>query len=497
MSPPLVPTAACPVSGVPARRPGLPRAAAWPGRWLFGALLVAVGCSDPPVAERKADGLAAGDVEADGSVDDVAAAADGADDATAGASDAPADSTAGADTTAGADGSDDSADDAATAGDGGADGAGSTADAADDSAGGDAADAEVAGAEVEADAAGTDPCGVCPFGAQPAGAHPGAKGTVALLEPKEVEYGSGLLDGYKKMLVLQPLVAGPHPVLFFVPGKSLYATGGFIGEFGHAYRKLLEHVASHGYIVAFVRVETGPTDGDHARMAKDLLQAQAKLFDAISTADSSRIGYAGHSMGGKVIVIAAAEAIAGDKDGKIADPKVVIPLQLSNEAPPLGVYLDATKKAEELKPDAKVWFTIISAGDDAIAPTDAPGKPNSKALFDALKMPTRQLIILHGTGPGDGNPTTTPELVDDHSLTLTVNGKVGGLADFVMPPGKLDALDWYGAWKLLVGSLDYVLRSGDAKWAFGDLRKHGGTLPDGSILQHEVAAQGWTSLPTP
>ena len=112
---------------------------------------------------------------------------------------------------------------------------------------------------------------------------------------KTIDYGTGFLETYKQMLVFQPLVAGPHPVLLFVPGKQLYATGGIIGELGHAYKALCEHVASHGYVVAFVRVEQGLTDGDHARMAKDLLEAQAKLLSAVTTADSTRIAYAGHS----------------------------------------------------------------------------------------------------------------------------------------------------------------------------------------------------------
>ncbi len=355
-----------------------------------------------------------------------------------------------------------------------------------------------AGDDVEdtaADAGAPDPCGVCPWDKQPSGDHPGAKGSFSLLEPKKIDYGSGLLEGYKEMLVFQPLQAGPHPVLLFVPGKSLYATGGLIGQLGHAYKAFCEHVARQGAIVAFVRVETGVTDGDHARMAKDLLQAQAKLFASISTADPDRLAYAGHSMGAKVVVLAATTTLDEDPKGVHADPKLVVTMNFSNEKPPLGVYVDAAKKAEGIASEAKVFFDVLTTADDAIAPLAAADKPNSQALYDALKMPTRQLIVLHGTGKDDPNPSTQPELVDDHSAPLTIEGKPGGIADFVVPASHLDALDWYGYWKHVVGAMRYHFLGGDATWAYGAMRVHGGTLPSGEVITHEVKAQGWTSLP--
>lgn len=359
---------------------------------------------------------------------------------------------------------------------------------------GDAA-GDAAGADGDATGGPTDPCGVCPWDEQPSGDHPGAKGPYDLLEPKKIDYGTAFGEGYKEMLVFEPLVAGPHPVLFFVPGKSLYATGGLIGKLGHAYEAMMQHVARHGVIAVFVRVEQGLIDGDHARMAKDLLQAQGVLLQKVSTADPSRIAYAGHSMGGKVVVIAAAEAIAGDKDGKIADPKLVVPMNLSNEKPPLGVYLDATAKAAEIGKDAPVFFDLLTTADDVIAPLDASGKPNTQAVYDALKMKTRQLIVLHGTGKDDPNPQTKPELTDDHAAPLSIEGKSGGAADFVMPASHLDALDWYGYWKHLVGALRYHFLGGDSSWAYGPLRTHGGTMADGTVITHEVKAQAFTTLP--
>lgn len=467
---------------------------------IAGALLaVACGCSDPAVQPRGQDSSASGGTQADGGAID--------------ADNAGADSGGGVDVTQGGGGggvdvaqtvdaggsatTDAGGDDAAVADAGAGDAAISDADDSADAAGADdAADAAGAGGDAAvADAGAPDPCGVCPWDKQPSGDHPGAKGPTSLLEPKKIDYGTAFGEGYKEMLVFQPLVAGPHPVLFFVPGKSLYATGGLIGQLGHAYKALCEHVASHGVIAVFVRVEQGLLDGDHARMAKDLLQAQAKLFAEVSTADPSRVAYAGHSMGAKVVVIAAAEAIAGDKAGAIADPKLVVAMNLSNEKPPLGVYLDASQKAKEIAADTPIFFDFLAAGDDLIAPLDEAGKPNTQAVYDALKVPTRQIIVLHGTGKDDPNPQTKPELADDHGLPLTIEGKPGGAADFVMPASHLDALDWYGVWKHLVGALRYHFLSGDPKWAYGALRSHGGTLPDGKIIQHEVKAQAFTALP--
>lgn len=330
-------------------------------------------------------------------------------------------------------------------------------------------------------------CPGCDFSVQPPAPHPGGPGPLALADPYTVSYGAQ----YQKMAIIKPLSAGIFPVLMFVPGKQL-ATNGMGGTLGENYMDFLKHVASHGYIVAFVQVEMNAFDGDHMRMADDLLAAQKALPDLVSTADVSHIAYAGHSMGAKVVFEAAYKNINTDTANKIQDPAAVLMFALSNEPPPLGTFHDAQIEAKAMWAGADTYFTFVQAHDDTIAPYLDATKANGLTLYNELKTEHRQIIVLRGTGKGDPNPQTSPELADDHSAPLTIDGtKPGGVAGMAMPVSHLDALDWYAYWKLTVGALDFHFKKGDATWAYGPMRVHGGNLPQGGFVTHEVLAQGW------
>ena len=336
-----------------------------------------------------------------------------------------------------------------------------------------------------------DPCGDCPVGQQPAGEHPGAKAPYAITLGETVGYGGGIGQGYKDILVIKPVAPGVRPTLFFVPGKQLSEGGGFIGELGQPYRALLDHVAGHGYNVAFVRVEQNALDGDHERMATDLLDATNVYFAKVSTADPTKVVFAGHSMGAKVAFLAAWKTLATDMDGQWVDPAAVLCFALANDKPAFGAYTSAVDKAKQIVAEEPTRFTFIEADDDTIAPWNDPAKPNAGAVYAAMPTQLKQIIVLHGTGDGDKNAKTSPELHDDHSAPLTIEGKPSGIAGWTLPASHLDALDWYGYWKFVVGAMQVAFDGGDEKWAYGDLRSHGGTRPDGTVVQHEIAKQGW------
>ncbi len=364
------------------------------------------------------------------------------------------------------------------------------ADTAPDS---DPADA-AADQAVSADAAPT--CNGCLFTQQPPSPHPGGKGPYALAPADEFEYAPGGLTGnYHKMLVVRPDAPGVWPTVFFLPGKSLYEGGGFSAKLGQPYRALLDHIASHGYVVAFVRVESGLLDADHLRMADDLLLAAKALTDKVSVASPSKVAYVGHSMGAKVALLAAWKTLNSDQSNAHADPAAVLLFSIANEPPPIGTYQNALDKAKVMFKDAPTWFTFATGADDGTATWNDPKKPNAKALFDALPTTRKQLFVVHGTGKDDPNPPTKPELVDDHSAPMTIEGKPGGIADMALTDSHLDALDWYGFWKWTVGSLNAHFKAGDPAWAYGAQRTHGGNLPDGKAIAHEVAGQGWTVFP--
>lgn len=339
-------------------------------------------------------------------------------------------------------------------------------------------------------------CPGCSLTSVPAG-HPGAPGTYALAEAETYQYIGGFGNGYAEMLVIEPEFGGVLPVLFFVHGKQLYDGDGFPAEFGKPYRKFLEHVASHGYIVAYVRVEQSLLDADHNRMADDLLKATKVLYEKVSTANPAKVAFAGHSMGAKIALLAAAKTLQDDSKNEFVDPTAVLAFAVSNEPPPIGAFLDAQQVLVKLPESTPTWFTFATGDDDGIATWKDPNKANAKQLYDVLKTKNKQLIIVQGTGQGDPNPSTSPELIDDHNACLSVVGSPNLAAGFA-PESKsyLDALDWYGYWKWTVGSLNFHFKGGDAKWAYGDLRAHGGNLPGGGYVKHTVQAQGWTGTPT-
>lgn len=368
-------------------------------------------------------------------------------------------------------------------------------DTAPDAAAVDAAPSD-AGAS-DAPVVGDPDCPACLVTQVPAAPHPGGPGPLALAPAETLDYGSSILDNYKKMLVVRPAKAGVYPTILFAHGKQLYEGGGFPAKLGYPYRAFMDQIASHGYVVAMVRVEQGLLDGDHVRMAGDLLAASEVLFDKITFANPDKVAYVGHSMGAKVVLLAAWKTLADDAGKKWADPAAVLAFSVSNEPPPVGTFVDARDKLKLIPADAPTWFTLATGDDDSIAPWNDPQKPNAAALYDTLTTAKRQLLVLHGTGKDDPNPQTTPELVDDHSAPLSINGKVGGAADFAMPAGKLDGGDWYGFWKWTVGALNFHFAGGDPKWAYGAMREHGGLTASGQVIKHQVVKQGWTALPQP
>jgi len=461
---------------------------------LCAATIAFAGCGDPPLESGKSvDVGGGGGTDGSATVDSSSSAGDAA------ANDAVSAADAGAVVDAAGTADSSSVQDAAGAVDAAAGGdSSSAADAPSSADAGSAADAQTqadsassgdAGAPVDAGPV-KPPCKSCAFNKQPTGNHPGAKGTMSLLAPQIHKYGSGFGSGYKEMRVWMPLAAGSRPVLFFVHGFNLYKTGGlFSSELGHAYKAMLEHVAKRGYIVAFVRVQAGATSCDHKSMAQNLVDATTVLFKKISKADKTRVMFAGHSMGAKIALLATRRTINQDPKNEWVDPQAVLLFNLDNAKPPLCSLVDARKAASELQPEEKVRITFVHTDDDKVSPWGH--KTNgAMAVYDALKLKHRQFILLNGTGKGDANPVTKPELHDDHAAPLTVKGKIGGIADLAMPDSYLDGLDWYGYWKVLVGALDFHYSKGDAAWAYGSMRTHGG-VHAGKVIQHKVLKQGW------
>ncbi len=101
--------------------------------------------------------------------------------------------------------------------------------------------------------------------------------------------------------VVLPQGEGPYPWVVFSPGFLLS---------GRDYRRLGQHLASHGLAVALLTYDVNLFNVDHTVLVQDLRLALAELLRHEATAlflDPERMGLVGHSLGGKLSFLAAAE----------------------------------------------------------------------------------------------------------------------------------------------------------------------------------------------
>lgn len=155
-----------------------------------------------------------------------------------------------------------------------------------------------------------------------------------------------------EVILVSPEGGDPAPVVLFSPGFLLS---------GSAYRSTGELLASHGIAVALLTYEVNLFTANHRVLAQDLQFALSALPAAAAehgiTLDQERVGLAGHSLGGKLSFLVAAEerhvrAVAGldpvdggapgtddplrfpraaDRMGEIAVPKLLLGAERGGE----------------------------------------------------------------------------------------------------------------------------------------------------------------------
>lgn len=255
--------------------------------------------------------------------------------------------------------------------------------------------------------------------------------------------------------------AGRYPVLVFAHGKQLYG-GAFLAAgmpLDTFYAAFLEHIARKGYVAAFPQMEAGLLDGDRQAQAARFLSAVRWLGAHVPEADARRLVFAGHSMGADVALLAAVRA--SQTPGQVV-PRAVLAMAPVDEA--------VVHRALAGLPRA-VSVTFVAGDRDTVAPP-----AGSVSLWSALAGHRRQVIEL------TSDTRVRPPLTADHNLSTTA----GSLPAALGGVPKLDALDWYGTWKLAVGLLDYSFQHGDARWIWGTARLDGGTDAAGRHLRYRA-----------
>jgi hypothetical protein len=169
-----------------------------------------------------------------------------------------------------------------------------------------------------------------------------------------------------------PVQAGSAPLLLFAPGFQIPSS---------AYRDWHEHLASWGFIAVRADPLAGGFSPDHVAMALDLRQvlSDMRVPGALPVGvDGSRLALAGHSLGGKLALMAA----GGD-----ARVGALILLDPVNGAGPFGY--SSTQPNIVPQPVGSIGIPVAMLGEllDSNAGNGqacAPAAQNYQILFNAL-----------------------------------------------------------------------------------------------------------------
>jgi len=185
--------------------------------------------------------------------------------------------------------------------------------------------------------------------------------------------------------VFAPSGSGKRPLVIFLHGFSL--TPNLYASYG-------EHLASHGWTVLLPKLPGNvlmPTS--HAKLAKMVMALLDQLLSAkapVGAIDTSRIALVGHSMGGKVAMLAAA------KDGRI---KAVFGVDPVDAAPPFGANpVDYPSVTPELMGDIQVAMgalgETVNAKPGLGGQACAPAAENFQQYFKHASGPALEVEVI-------------------------------------------------------------------------------------------------------
>jgi dienelactone hydrolase len=210
------------------------------------------------------------------------------------------------------------------------------------------------------------------------------------------------------------------------------------------YAGWIEHMTRRGNIVIYPIFEDSRSDTPDQIMSAAINATKTALANLRSTGitpDLARFAIVGHSFGGGLTTqIAARAASAG-----LPKPKAIMPTQpgwRGNDAMP-------TDRLREIPAD--VLMLLVIGDNDQFAKTR-----QTKPIWDATAhVKNRRYVVLQSDAHG------TPPLIADHAAPLSPREGYGepitraqarrrGMVEAItgMREGEIDALDYYGFWRL-------------------------------------------------
>lgn len=215
--------------------------------------------------------------------------------------------------------------------------------------------------------------------------HPGPFSTITF----EFRLADSARTRWVDIILVAPRGEGTFPFVLFSPGFLLS---------GSAYRSTGELLASHGIAVALLTYDVNLFTADHRVLAQDLRFVLDQLTGAAEAhgvaLDRERVGLVGHSLGGKLSFLAAAEepsvrAVAGLDPVDGGAPGTDDPVRFPR----------AADRMEEI-PVPKLLIGAERGGETQFGIPCAPREANYERLFERAAAPAWEVTQL-GAGHMD------------------------------------------------------------------------------------------------
>lgn len=223
---------------------------------------------------------------------------------------------------------------------------------------------------------------------EPGGSDAGTDGTApaSIADPEkdgpfEVESRNGKVNGLD-VRAFYPKTGGPQPVIVVAHGLNLPAS---------QYESYLERLASFGYVALTVDYEASLAGNDNPVQAKALVSGIDWAKDDAKVGphtDATNAGMAGHSLGGKLALLAAT-----------LDPRVkaVVALDPVDGGGPTGCMAPCVVVADKLSslsiPTAFIGETLDATSMPPSPQACAPASANFKTFYAKAKSPSLAVTV--------------------------------------------------------------------------------------------------------
>ncbi len=249
------------------------------------------------------------------------------------------------------------------------------------------------------------------------------------------------------------------------------------------YGRWMRHIVQQGNIVIYPRYQQNLVSPSSKQFAGNAATAILAALEELKSGDHVRpveddFILAGHSYGGAI------SAYLGVNYTELGIPK---PEGILLASPGTGPLNGARLESYEAMPEDVRLLVVVSVNDHVV------GEAMGRAIFEtAIHTPQRNLIIQHPDEYGD--PAIGAGHNECYALDADFDSGIHNLSyRRAIGVAKLDAIDYYGYWKLLDALMDCARSGQNCDLAFGntEAQRYMGFWSDGEkVRELEVVLPG-------